>query len=109
MKSKNKLTSKQIDELIYTLKSYFEKHKLRHKGIAWESVEKKSNLIQKKNRPFTKWKEQVASLMLYTMIKKQMSLFSWIVRQKVQRNEEVFVTTMKHWKLENNTNQKIVL
>lgn len=41
MKNKNKLTQKQIDELIYTLKSRFEKNMARHKGIEWETVEKK--------------------------------------------------------------------
>ena len=38
---KMKLSSKQIEVLINTLKSYFEKNKSRHKGIAWEAVEKK--------------------------------------------------------------------
>ena len=38
---KKKLTSKQIDELIYTLKTRFEKNMSRHKGIEWETVEKK--------------------------------------------------------------------
>ncbi|MBK9636861.1 MAG: DUF4256 domain-containing protein [Bacteroidetes bacterium] len=38
---KKKLTPKQIDELINTLKSRFEKNMSRHKGLAWEAVEKK--------------------------------------------------------------------
>ncbi|MBK7681784.1 MAG: DUF4256 domain-containing protein [Bacteroidetes bacterium] len=43
---KKKLTSKQVEELINTLKSRFEKHMSRHKGLVWDAVEKKlkSNL-----------------------------------------------------------------
>ncbi len=38
---KKKLTPKQIDELIDTLKTRFEKNLSRHKGLLWEPVEKK--------------------------------------------------------------------
>lgn len=41
MKNKNKLTPKQIDELIYTLKTRFGKNLSRHKSIEWDKVEKK--------------------------------------------------------------------
>ena len=47
--------------------------------------------------------------MLLVMIKRRVNIFFMIVRQKVLKNAEVFVTTMKHWKKEKNINRKIVL
>lgn len=41
--TKKTLTSKQIDELISTLKSRFEKNMSRHKGIEWSKVQSKLN------------------------------------------------------------------
>ncbi|HEY8387413.1 MAG TPA: DUF4256 domain-containing protein [Parasegetibacter sp.] len=39
--SKTKLTPKQTDELLQTVKHRFEKHKDRHKGISWGEVEER--------------------------------------------------------------------
>jgi len=39
--NKNKLSSKQIEELLKTLKARFEKNKNRHKGIEWTKVQAK--------------------------------------------------------------------
>jgi len=39
--NKNKLSSKQIEDLLKTLKARFEKNKNRHKGIEWTKVQAK--------------------------------------------------------------------
>ncbi len=41
MPAKNKLNAKQSDALIAILKTRFEKHPQRHKGIEWKEVEKR--------------------------------------------------------------------
>ncbi|HKP36972.1 MAG TPA: DUF4256 domain-containing protein [Pyrinomonadaceae bacterium] len=40
-KTKKQLSSKQIEELIKTLKTRFEKNMNRHKGLAWDKVQAK--------------------------------------------------------------------
>lgn len=39
--SKNSLSSQQRDDLINTLKTRFQKHMHRHKGLQWEAVQKR--------------------------------------------------------------------
>ena len=56
-----------------------------------------------------KWKELAVNRMLLVMIKKRANTFFMIVRRKVLKAAEVFVTTVKRWSQGRNINQKIAL
>ena len=51
-----------------------------------------------------KWKKPAVSLMLLVLIKRQANTFFTIVLLKVQKDAEVFVMIMKHWRQGKNIN-----
>lgn len=49
--NKQKLTPQQIEELLNTLKTRFEKNMIRHKGIQWEKIQARLKANAEKLRP----------------------------------------------------------
>ncbi len=66
-------------------------------------------LIPKNCGRSRKWKEPAVNRMWWVMIKRQANIFFVIVRRKVQRVAEVFVTTVKRWSQGMNINLITVL
>ena len=109
--AKKALSGEQREELLLALEVRFEKNMKRHKGLEWAKVHAKltANPIGRKNFGHSmKWKIAAVSQTSSAMIKRRANIFFMIVPRKVPKDEEVFVTIVKHWIPGKKINLKIV-
>ena len=106
--NKKELSTEQREELLRVLKARFEKNMHRHKGLEWAKVRAKLEAQPEKLWSLNEMEKTGGNRMLCEM-KGLVNTFSVIVRRRILKVAEVFVTTAKRRRRGKNINQKITL
>lgn len=107
MENEKQLSLEQRSELQNALKDRFDKNTNRHKGLEWAKVQAKLEANPEKLWSLNEMERTGGEpdVVGYDINTKEYLFL--IVRQKVPKTAEAFVTTAKHWNQEKNINQKI--
>jgi len=106
--NKSKLSSQQSTELITTLKSRFEKNMTRHQGLEWAKVQARLEGNPEKLWSLHEMERTGGEPDVVVTTRRLANTFFTIVRRKVRKAVEVFVTTARRSMPGKNISPKIL-